>query len=239
VGSGMMRAEVFGDGHSSYVQSLCLVQFAWDTTENPGRDSAMRATTPLTPMRHGKGKRRSRGGVLPWCRARNLGHRLRHAVTTNTDRPPEASGGGRRETGILLRVLPGGSGGDNTGYGATSGPDCWASSGPRCINGLRPDARLRLPDYQNPAAFSSYRVPHQWHERLVANSRRRSIGRSLDNVGKTAKRENHGRPSRPSSPPVSTFRRKPSTGPYPREWAPTPGSNPHSRPVGDFGACPH
>src|SRR5512135_899861 len=35
-----------------------------------------------------------------------------------------------------------------------------------------------LMDYQSSTRFSSYRVPHQRHKRLLANSRRRPISRS-------------------------------------------------------------
>jgi hypothetical protein len=74
-------------------------------------------------------------GVTPFAGGRasvvphpELRHRLRRAVATDTDRLLEAGGGGRREGDILLRGLPEASGGDKTGYVATSGPDCWASS---------------------------------------------------------------------------------------------------------------
>src|SRR4051794_29235532 len=47
--------------------------------------------------------------------------------------PPEACAGGRRGGRHSAPRAPRGAGGDNTGYGATSGPDCWASSRPQLI----------------------------------------------------------------------------------------------------------
>src|SRR5512147_1849225 len=74
----------------------------------------MGAKNPLTPRRH--------RGVTPFAGGRasvvpnpGLGHRLRRAVETNTDRPPEAGGGGRRVGGHSAPRAPRGSGGDNSG----------------------------------------------------------------------------------------------------------------------------
>ena len=58
----------------------------------------------------------------------------------------------------LLRVLPTG-GGNNSGCGTMSGPDCNAGSRHQCLNGLRPSDRLLAPGYTKLEKFSSFRVP--------------------------------------------------------------------------------
>ena len=102
-------------------------------SENPGWDSAMGVTRPPYPH--------DAQGVTLFAgdEAQTSARRSDH-----TDRPPEAGVGGRREGRHSAPRAPRGTGGDNTGYGAKSGPDCWASSGPQCINGLRPDTHTSI-----------------------------------------------------------------------------------------------
>jgi hypothetical protein len=111
--------------------------------------------------------------MLPWCRP---GMRAQTSAR-RSDRQPQTSGGGRRGTSLwetfgsacFPRI-----GSDKTGYGATPGPDCWASSKPQLIG--RPLARHRPPSLSLPGLtpFSSYRVSHKRNKRLLANSTRAS-----------------------------------------------------------------
>ncbi len=96
--------------------------------------------------------------------------RHRAGSTDTVDSPPEAGGGGRRSGRQSAPRAPPRSGGDNIGYGATSRPDCWARSRPQLIP--RPLARHSPPNPSLPklTPFSSSRVPHQRHKRLLANS---------------------------------------------------------------------
>jgi hypothetical protein len=108
-----------------------------------------------------------RGSVVP---NPGCGHRLRRAVVANTDRPLEACDGGRRCGRHSDPRAPPRSGGDNAGYGTTSGPDCLTSSRPQSIE--RPPARHRPPSLPGPTPSSLFRVPHQRHRGLLANSSR-------------------------------------------------------------------
>jgi len=130
-----------------------------DCSENPVRDSAMGATRTLTPH--------AAQGVTPLAGGRasvvpdpESGHRLRRAVVTDTDRPLEAGGGGRREESHSAPSAPRGSGGDKTGYGATPGPDCWASSRPQLIRPPLARHRPPSPSLPGPTPVSSYQVSH-------------------------------------------------------------------------------
>src|SRR5262249_25096013 len=71
--------------------------------------------------------------------------------------------------GNLLHVLP-------RGRGATPRPDWWASSRPQLVK--RPLARHRPPNpsLPEPTPFSSYRVSHKRHKRLVVVSADHSKG---------------------------------------------------------------
>src|SRR5262249_48661071 len=79
-----------------------------------------------------------RGGVTPFAGGRasvvpdpERRHRPRRAGATHTDRARGGGDGGRRGGSHSAPRAPPGSGGDQTGYGATPGPDCGASSRPR------------------------------------------------------------------------------------------------------------
>src|SRR5262249_15270364 len=116
-------------------------------SENPGRDSVRGATRPPTPT--------GMVGVTPFAGGRasvvpdpERRHRLRRAGAPDTDRPREAGDGGRRGGSHSAPRAPWETGGDKTGYVATSGPDCGASSRPQGIHGLRPATRLRVRVYQ-------------------------------------------------------------------------------------------
>src|SRR3954463_15278558 len=73
---------------------------------------------------------------------------LQCAIATQTSEPGRSNGRRRAPEDVakwksVCSTCSPANGGNNTGYGATSGPDWWASSGPQCVNGLRPDTRLQ------------------------------------------------------------------------------------------------
>ena len=76
----------------------------------------------------------------------------------------------------------------------------------------RPPARRRPPSPSRPGPmpFSSYRVSHQRHQRLLANSRQRPINRTLGRMGAPGRRNPGSRAIPANSPTVSAKRPKSS-----------------------------
>lgn len=93
-----------------------------------------------------------------------FGPRLRRAVATNTDRPPEVGGGGRRETALLFHVRPKTRGRPYRVRGDVRARllgELEASVDPTASD---PTPTSDTMDYHSSAPFSSYRVPRQRHK---------------------------------------------------------------------------
>ena len=92
--------------------------------------------------------------------------------------------------------------------GAIRGPGFHA---PRMVrpNGYDPTASDPRPtsdtrNYQNLTPFSSYRVPHQRHKRLLADSRWTPIARDVGKRGRAGEENSRNRTPRTNAPAVST-----------------------------------
>src|SRR5262245_1062555 len=122
--------------------------------------------------------------MLRWCRTRNQGtdfgapERL-----TPTDRWRPTAGDVARETFGSARSPAVGGRQDRVRSDVRAGllGELEASVDPR------PVARHRPPSRPEPTPFSSDRVPHQRHKRLLANSRRGPFGRKLGKTRRAGK----------------------------------------------------
>src|SRR3954463_3923072 len=72
---------------------------------------------------------------------------LQCAIATQTSEPGRSNGRRRAPEDVakwksVCSTCSPANGGNNTGYGATSGPDWWASSGPQCVTDTGGESHL-------------------------------------------------------------------------------------------------
>jgi hypothetical protein len=159
----------------------------------------MGVENPLAPMKHG-GQYRSGscfGGAGPGMRAQTSARR--------SDPHRQATGSGRRGTSLWE---PFGSACSPAVGGRQDRLRGDVRAGLlgelRASGDQRPPARRRPPgpSLPGPTPFSSDRVPHQRHKRLLVNSNRRPFGRNLGGWSAPVGRIRGARRTGPNSPTV-------------------------------------